>query len=148
VASWAPEYAEEVPLADLERRAGRVLTEHDLDRLAAMDMITPTGRPDVYRVDPGLLGLGIQLLDLPIAHEAVLAARTALLAHSRAAAAELSRLFRAEVGEPDAPGAGDPERVAQVRSLSAHMQPLVVQALVTVFQRSLKQELRTWLTEQ
>ena len=29
-----------------------------------------------------------------------------------------------------------------MKSLSAHMQPMVVQALVTAFQRSLKEELR------
>ena len=36
----------------------------------------------------------------------------------------------------------DPEHVAAMKSLSAHMQPMVVQALVTAFQRSLKEELR------
>ncbi len=148
VASWAPEKAEEAARAELERRAGRALTEHDLDRLTAMDVITPTGDPDVFRVDLGMLGLGIQLLDVPIAHETILAARAALLEHSRAAAAELSRLFRDAVGEPAAHGDADPQRVAQVRSLSAHMQPLVVQALVTAFQRSLKQELREWLSKE
>jgi len=147
VASWAPENAAEASLAELERRAGRALTEQDLDRLVALDVITPTGTADRFRVDPGLLGLGIQLLDVPIAHETILAARTSLLEHSRAAAAELSRLFRAAVGEPDTRSADDPERAARVRSLSAHMQPLVVQALVTAFQRSLTQELRAWLTQ-
>ena len=32
-----------------------------------------------------------------------------------------------------------------MKSLSAHMQPLVVQALLTTFQRSLTEELREWL---
>ncbi|WP_255950438.1 MerR family transcriptional regulator [Streptomyces odontomachi] len=145
VASWAPENAEEATLTELERRAGRALNADDLERLAAMDVITRTGAPDVFRVDPGLLGLGIQLLDLPIPPKAVLAARGALLEHSRAAAVELARLFRDAVGEPGAEGEQHPERVAQARSLSAHMQPLVIQALVTIFQRSLSQELREWL---
>ncbi len=34
-----------------------------------------------------------------------------------------------------------------MKSLSAHMQPLVVQALLTTFQRSLREELREWLKE-
>jgi len=42
---------------------------------------------------------------------------------------------------------GEQESVAAVKSLSAHMQPLVVQALLTAFQRSLKDELREWLKE-
>ncbi|MGX1240565.1 hypothetical protein RKD46_001669 [Streptomyces pseudovenezuelae] len=61
-----------------------------------------------------------------------------LIEHSRAAAHELSQLFRGEVAQ----------RAAQdVRSLSAHMEPLVVQALLTTFQRSLKEELREWTSE-
>ena len=34
-----------------------------------------------------------------------------------------------------------------MKSLSAHMQPMVVQALVTAFQRSLKEELRAAFAE-
>jgi hypothetical protein len=33
-----------------------------------------------------------------------------------------------------------------VRSLSAHMAPIVVQALLTTFQRSLKEEVHQWLS--
>ncbi|MFD9329539.1 MerR family transcriptional regulator [Streptomyces sp. NPDC060065] len=137
VASWAPDAAEDVTREELERRAGRSLREEELDRLAAMSVITRTA--DSFRVDPGLLRLGVQLLDVPIAHETILAARTVLLEHSRAAAHELSALLRDAVGEG--------ESVAAVKSLSAHMQPLVVQALLTTFQRSLKEELREWLKE-
>ncbi|MFC9842052.1 MerR family transcriptional regulator [Streptomyces sp. NPDC060223] len=137
VASWAPDAAEYVTREELEQRTGRSLDEEELDRLAAMGIITPTA--DSFRVDPGLLRLGVQLLDVPIAHETILAARTVLLEHSRAAAHELSALLRDAVGER--------ESVAAVKSLSAHMQPLVVQALLTTFQRSLKEELREWLKE-
>ncbi|MFI1004641.1 MerR family transcriptional regulator [Streptomyces galbus] len=136
VASWAPEAAETVPRAELDRRAGRELTDAEVDRLAAMDVLTPDG--DCYRVDAGLLRLGVELLDVPLSQEVVLAAREVLLEHSRAAAQALSRLLRDAVAE----------RAAEdVRSLSAHMHPLVVQALLTTFQRSLRQELRGWLTE-
>ncbi|PKT70871.1 transcriptional regulator [Streptomyces populi] len=137
VASWAPDATEEVTREELERRAGRSLGDADLERLAAMSVIEGTGDP--VRLDPGLLKLGLELLDVPIADESLLAARTVLLEHARAAARELSGLFRDAVGEQDS--------VAAVKSLSAHMQPLVVQALLTAFQRSLKDELREWLKE-
>ncbi|MGX1912002.1 MerR family transcriptional regulator [Streptomyces phaeochromogenes] len=140
VASWAPDSAEEVSRAELERRAGRPLSAEDLDRLVAMSVVKEAAAPDTYRLDLGLLRLGVQLLDVPIAHETILAARTVLLKHTRAAAHELSLLFRDEVSER--------ESVEAVKDLSAHMQPLVVQALLTTFQRSLKEELREWLTEE
>lgn len=140
VASWAPDSAEEMNRAELERRAGRPLSAEDLDRLVAMSVVREAAVPGTYRVDLGLLRLGVQLLDVPIAHETILAARTVLLKHTRAAAHELSLLFRDEVSER--------ESVEAVKDLSAHMQPLVVQALLTTFQRSLKEELREWLTEE
>jgi DNA-binding transcriptional MerR regulator len=142
VASWAPDSAEEASHADLERRAGRSLSEEDIDRLAAMGVLERAGDADGYRLDPGLLRLGVQLLDVPIAHETILAARTVLLEHTRSAAHELTRLFRDEVWNPYRERESDPEHVAAMKSLSAHMQPMVVQALVTAFQRSLKEELR------
>lgn len=152
VASWAPDAAEDATREELERRAGRPLGEEDLERLVAMNIIERAegasgtahssgspAAPDTFRVDPTLLALGVQLLDVPLAHESILAARGVLLEHSRAAARELSALLREAVGEH--------ESVAAVKSLSAHMQPLVVQALLTTFQRSLKAELREWLKE-
>ncbi|MGX8909252.1 MerR family transcriptional regulator [Streptomyces netropsis] len=140
VASWLPDTAEEATRAQLERRAGRALAEEDIDRLAALNVLERMdaqegegGDGDAFRVDLGLLRLGVRLLDVPIALETILAARTVLLEHARSTARELTRLFEGEV---------DTENIEAMKSLSAHMQPLVVQALVTAFQRSLKQELR------
>ncbi|MGW3113301.1 MerR family transcriptional regulator [Streptomyces sp. NPDC001091] len=138
VSSWAPEAVETIGRAELDRRAGRRLTDDDVRRLAAMDVLAPAEADDTYRVDSGLLRLAVQLLDLPFSPEVILAARTTLLDHSRAAAQELSSLLRDAV----------PRHTPQdVRTLSAHMQPLVIQALLTTFQRSLRQEVREWLGE-
>ncbi|WKX14642.1 MerR family transcriptional regulator [Streptomyces sp. NL15-2K] len=134
VASWAPDTVETVTREELERRAGRPLADADVERLAAMNVVSRDG--DALRVDAGLLRLGVELLDVPLSQETILAARTTLIEHSRTAAHELSRLLRDAVAERD-PG--------DVKSLSAHMHPLVVQALLTTFQRSLREELREWL---
>jgi DNA-binding transcriptional MerR regulator len=136
VASWLPEGSEEIGRKELEDRVGRPLDEADLDRLAAMNVLERTADPAAFRVDPGTLHLGLRLLDMPIPVDAILAAREVMLEHARAAAREISRIFRDEVWEPD--------RVAQMRSLSGRMQPLVVQALVTTFQRSMREEVRAW----
>lgn len=147
VASWIPDSAEEATREELERRVGRELSEEDLERLAAIGALVRTDEPDVVRIDPSLLHLGLRLLDVPISLEAIRAARTVMVEHTRSAARELSRLFRAEVWESTREDEPGHERVARTKSLSAHMQPLVVQALVTAFQRSMKEELRTWLGE-
>ncbi|MER5783662.1 MerR family transcriptional regulator [Streptomyces mobaraensis] len=151
VASWVPDGTEEITHAELERRAGRPLTEDDIAKLAAMDVLERrpgTGGPgeppaaDRFRVDPGLLALGTQLLAVPAPLATVLAARTVLLDHARATAQELTRLFHEEVWGPYEARETDPAEVEAMKSLSAHMQPLVVQALVTAFQRALREELR------
>ncbi|MGI5459695.1 MerR family transcriptional regulator [Streptomyces sp. CA-249302] len=136
VASWAPDTVETVSAEELQRRAGRRLGEDDVERLTAMGVVRPEG--DGFRIDAGLLRLAVQLLDVPLSQDAILAARKVLVAHSRAAAHELSQLFRGEVSE---------RAEEDVKSLSAHMQPIVVQALLTTFQRSLKEEVHAWLTE-
>ncbi|MFD9375860.1 MerR family transcriptional regulator [Streptomyces sp. NPDC059999] len=140
VATWAPDAPLESSREELEKRAGRPLTDADLRRLTAMNVLAPTAAG--FRVDVGLLRLGVALLDVPIAYETILAARTVLQEHARTAAHELTALFRDEVWGPFTEGESDPERVESMKALSAHMQPMVVQALVTAFQRSLKQELR------
>ena len=140
--AWIPDKAEDATRDQLERRVGRALTEEDLDRLAAMSVLVRTDDPQVFRVDPGLLHLGVRLLDVPIALETILAARTVVIEHTRSAARELSRLFKDEVWDPTGSGGPDEDEMARMKSLSAHMQPMVVQALVTAFQRSMKQELR------
>lgn len=142
VASWTPDEPARTTREALERRAGRPLADTDIDRLAAMNVLERTESGDTFRVDPGLLGLGVALLDVPIALETILAARTVLLEHARATARDLTRLFHDEVWGPYRERESDPERVEEMKSLSAHMQPMVVQALVTAFQRSLKRELR------
>ncbi|WP_406724201.1 MerR family transcriptional regulator [Streptomyces sp. GD-15H] len=136
VASWAPGTVERVPREELERRAGRALGEEDLQRLAALSVVERDGED--FRVDAGLLRLGVELLDVPLSHETILEARAALTEHARAAAQDLSRLLRDAVAERD---------TRDVKSLSAHMHPLVVQALLTTFQRSLREELRGWLDD-
>ncbi|OIK24979.1 MerR family transcriptional regulator [Streptomyces malaysiense] len=142
VASWAPDSVETLPRAELERRAGRVLADEELERLTAAGVLiadaeTGAGGEDRFRVDTGLLRLGLELLDVPLSRGTILAAREVLMEHSRAAARELARLFRGEVAERD---------TRDVRDLSAHIHPLVVQALLTTFQRSLREELSELLS--
>ncbi|NUO45496.1 MAG: MerR family transcriptional regulator [Streptomyces sp.] len=134
VASWAPDTTETAERRELERRAGRPLADDDVQRLAAMGVVQPDGED--FRFDSGLLRLGVRLLDVPLSQESILAARNVLVEHARVAAHELAELFRGEVSERD---------TEDVRSLSAHMHPIVVQALLTTFQRSLREELSGWV---
>ncbi|WP_042450202.1 MerR family transcriptional regulator [Streptacidiphilus jiangxiensis] len=148
VASWQPETAERISRDQLERRAGRPLDDADLDRLAAMGAIR---RPEPahgdepeagsFPVDPGLLPLGLRILDVPIPLETLVAARAVVRLHSRATAHDLHRLFRDTVWRPFLASDPDEAGLERMKELSSHIEPLVIQALVTAFQRSLAEEL-------
>ncbi len=142
VAAWMPDTVDETTHEELEARVGRELTAEDLGRLEAMSALEHTEQPGVYRVDPSMVHLGVRLLDVPISQKSILASREVLLEHARTAARELSVLFRDEVWAPYREREADPAEVRRMRSLSAHMQPMVVQALLTAFQRALREELR------
>ncbi len=141
VASWTPESAEEASRAQLERRTGRALSDADLDSLAAMGALHRTDDPEVFKVDPGLLPLGVRVLDVPIPLETLLAARAVVRLHSRATAHDLHRLFRDTVWRPYRESGPEPAELERMRELTDRIQPVVVQALVTAFQRSLAEEL-------
>jgi DNA-binding transcriptional MerR regulator len=142
VAAWMPDTVDETTHEELESRVGRELTDDDLGRLEAMSALERTEQPGVYRVDPSMVHLAVRLLDVPISQQSILASREVLLDHARTAARELSVLFKNEVWAPYREREADPEEVRRMRTLSAHMQPMVVQALLTAFQRSLRTELR------
>ncbi|MBU7600654.1 MerR family transcriptional regulator [Streptomyces sp. P38-E01] len=148
VASWMPDSADEVTREQLERRAGRPLADADIERLEAMNVLVRGQDPSVFEVDAGLLPLGVRLLELPISQEAVVRSRQLMLDHARQLAGELSKLFREEVWDPYRSQEPDEEEVERMKTLSAHMQPLVVQALLTAFQRSLREELRGTFPEE
>ncbi|GAA4993973.1 MerR family transcriptional regulator [Kitasatospora paranensis] len=141
VASWTPEAAEEADRAQLSRRAGRTLSDADVDRLAAMGALHRTEDPDVFKIDPGLLPLGVRVLDVPIPLETLLAARAVVRLHSRATAHDLHRLFRDTVWKPYRESGPEPAELERMKLLTDQIQPLLVQALVTAFQRSLAEEL-------
>ncbi|MFE9421582.1 MerR family transcriptional regulator [Kitasatospora sp. NPDC006697] len=141
VASWTPEHTEEADTAQLARRVGRELSAADLDRLVAMGALHRTDRPEVFRVDPGLLPLGARVLDLPIPLETILATRAVVRLHSEATARELHRLFRETVWKPFREGEPSPAEVDRMRELTGRIEPLLAQALVTAFHRSLAEQL-------
>lgn len=141
VAAWTPESTEEAEVGQLCRRVGRELTEDDLDRLVAMGALQRTERAGVFRVEPGLLPLGARLLDLPIPLETIVATRAVVRLHSQATARELHRLFRETVWKPFRESEPAEAEVERMRELTGQIEPMLTQALVTAFHRSLAEQL-------
>jgi hypothetical protein len=95
----------------------------------------------VFRVEPGLLPLGARLLDLPIPLETIVATRAVVRLHSQATARELHRLFRETVWKPFRESEPAEAEVDRMRELTGQIEPMLTQALVTAFHRSLAEQL-------
>lgn len=144
LAPWAPESAEELDRAELERRAGRRLSRDDVDLLVALGIIEAAGR-DSFRTTPSLLGMGIEMLDLPVSAAVLRQAADVIHEHATAVAEGLTEVFRRGVWEPFRRGeTGDREQLAAVVS---RLRPLAVQGLVNAFGRAADRAVRRTIAD-
>ena len=138
LAPWLADAWEECSRAGLETRAGRPLSDADVDMLVALGVVQADGTDD-YLVSAAQLGVGVGLLDLGYPIEAARAAATVYAAHGRAIAEELYELFRTEVW-PVYKGRGvSPETIQEVVE---RLKPLSVNALVHAYEAGMDETRR------
>ena len=130
LAPWMPERPEELDRAALERRAGRRLTREDVDLLVSLGVIDRAGR-DVFRTTSSALGMGLELIDLPVPAAVLREAAEVIHEHAAAVAEGLTEVFRRGIWEPFRRGeTSDRDQLAVVVS---RLRPLVVRGLVNAF---------------
>jgi DNA-binding transcriptional MerR regulator len=130
LAPWTPERTEELDRGGLERRAGRRLARQELELLLALGIVERTGRGR-FRTTPSSLGMGLEMLDLPVSAAVLREAAAVIHEHAAAVAEGLTEVFRHGVWEPFRRGeTGDREQLA---ALARRLRPLVVQGLVSAF---------------
>ncbi|WP_433327852.1 MerR family transcriptional regulator [Spirillospora sp. CA-294931] len=137
---WAPEVAEELEPHELDRRAGRHLDEESLKRLEALGIVERPASGRVRVLSPALIGLGAELSALPL--ETLIASHEVVERHTTALAAELQRVFQETVVRPYRERGRPPEERDRLLELSAQLKPLMIQSLVTAFQRAVDDVLR------
>lgn len=139
LAPWTPEMPETLDRAMLEKRAGRALTDADLEVLVAIGVVEPTPTEDVFRLAPAHLAVGMGFLDAGLPVDAALAARRVITEHGRALAVELTELFRTLVW-PHLVASGQPPEL--ITAMIERFKPLTVQALVTSYEEAVDDEKR------
>jgi DNA-binding transcriptional MerR regulator len=130
LAPWMADSREELPRAELERRAGRALGTDDLETLEALGVLRPCGRGR-FHVSMSQLGVGLGLLDLGYPIEAARAAAEVYAAHGRAIAEELYELFRTKVWPVYKEQGVSPERIQDVVE---RLKPLSIASLVQAYE--------------
>jgi len=138
LAPWMADSREELPRAELERRAGRVLDAGDLDTLEALGVVRPCGRGR-FQVSMSQLGVGLGLLDLGYPIEAARAAAQVYAAHGRAIAEELYELFRTKVWPVYKEQGVSPERIQEVVE---RLKPLSISSLVQAYEAGMDETRR------
>ncbi|RYY49777.1 MAG: MerR family transcriptional regulator [Actinomycetales bacterium] len=139
LAPWTPELPETIDRAMLEKRAGRELSDDDLEVLVAIGVVEPTPTEDVFRLAPAHLAVGMGFLDAGLPVDAALAARRIMSEHGRTLAVELTELFRTSVW-PQLVASGQPPEL--MTAMIERFKPLTVQALVTAYEEAVDDEKR------
>ncbi|WP_340538982.1 MerR family transcriptional regulator [Nocardioides sp. GXZ039] len=136
LAPWQSDLPVDMERDELERRAGRDLSEEDLATLVALGIVRVRG--ERFLVARTQLGIGIRLLDLGFPREVAESARDIYQAHGRQMAEELHDM----VAEKLAPhyDSQDSERFQEVME---RLKPLSVGGLVTAYETEVAKAARS-----
>ena len=140
LAPWLAELPETVSREELTRRAGRDLSDQDLDTLNALGIVFPA-KQDRFQVTVAHLSTGVALLDLGMPVEAALAAQEIFTLHGRKVAEELTELFRTKVWPSFKEG--EPEHL---REVAEKFKPVTIAALVTAYESAVNEQRRETIT--
>ncbi|TDB97212.1 MerR family transcriptional regulator [Actinomadura sp. 7K534] len=139
---WAPERPEDLDRHELDRRAGRHLDDDLLKRLEALGVVEFVSDDVVRVVSPALLGSSAELAALPMPLDTLIASHEAVDRHTTALAAELQRAFQDTVVRPYREGGRSPEERERLMDMAGKLKPLMIQSLVTSFQRAVDKAIR------
>ncbi|MFG2090576.1 MULTISPECIES: MerR family transcriptional regulator [unclassified Spirillospora] len=139
---WAPERPEDLGRHDLDRRAGRHLDDDVLKRLEALGVVELVSEDIVRVLSPALLGISAELAALPMPLDTLVASHEAVDRHTTALAAELQRVFQDTVVRPYREGGRAPHERERLMEMTGKLKPLMIQSLVTSFQRAVDKAIR------
>lgn len=135
--SWAPGPREELTRRQLEKRAGRKLGDEQLERLVMTGAVAQTSGGS-FEVLPAF-DVGIQMLDMDIPLDSIVAASEAITRHMDSLADELTEILRTRVIEPYRKNRFAEVDAAKFESTMSRLRQLTLEAVVSGFQRAANQ---------
>jgi DNA-binding transcriptional MerR regulator len=136
LAPWQADLPVAMSRAELSRRAGRELTDDDLDTLVALGVVRR--RQHQLAVAVSQLPNGMRLLDLGFPAEVAEAAKQVFQTHGREMADELEDVIRTRLAPAYAEGMDD----ERLREVLERLKPLSVGGLVTADESSVTKAAR------
>jgi DNA-binding transcriptional MerR regulator len=145
---WAPDRPEDLGRHELDRRAGRHLDDEAVARLTALGVVSPLPGGAVRVISPALLGVSAELAELPIPLDTLIASHEAVERYTSALAEELQQVFQDTVVRPYRERGRPPEERDRLLELATKLKPLMIQSLVTSFQRAVDRAIRRSVPDQ
>lgn len=139
---WLPEDPRTVDRAELDARAGRAVTDADLDRLVELGVLHRERDGALQLTSDAMLDHGLQLLAAELDLDTQLHCQRIVERHTAALADELFALFRDSVLREYREGGRTPEHRDRILALLHRLKPLTVQGVVTHFQLAMNNAIR------
>ena len=139
---WIPEHGEDLTRADLDRRAGRPLTDDDVDTLVTLGALVrhDDGRVRVHGATA--LAAALAALDSGLPPEMWQRAQAAIEKHTSALAEDLMALFQDEVLQPYRDRGRPADERSRLAAALSRLKPITVQGVVTTFGRAVNRTIR------
>lgn len=134
--SWVAGGHEVVTRHQLDSKAGRKLTDAQVERLVAVQAIRPVG--DRYELLPAF-DVGLSGLDLDIPVDSLVEANAAIQRHMEALADELTVILKEKVLRPSREQLHTDEDKVRLEKTMSRLRQLTLQAVVSGFQRAANQ---------
>ncbi|MGH3913368.1 MAG: MerR family transcriptional regulator [Pseudonocardiaceae bacterium] len=142
LAPWLPEEPEDVDRAELDERAGRALTDDDLERLVQLGVIGRGNDDGLTLTSADMLAYGLDLLDADLDFAVALASKQIIERHTSALATELVALFHDTVLRAYRERGRPPELRTRLIALLEQLKPITVNGVVTNFQLAVNRAIR------
>ncbi|GAB3556802.1 DNA-binding transcriptional MerR regulator [Actinopolyspora lacussalsi] len=149
LAPWTSDQAEEIDRQELDRRAGRALSDEETEQLLTLGILERitdgTDDNDEQRLrltSASMLNVGLQITELRLPREMLLQAKHIVEEHTSQMASELRELFAANVLRPYVERGRPESERERVRTAADQLRPLTIQVLVNGFQRAVNDVIR------
>jgi DNA-binding transcriptional MerR regulator len=139
---WVPEEIEEVDRAELARRAGRSLSDEDLDSLCDLGAVTPLPDGRLQLHGSGTLGSALAVIDSDLPTDVWRRAHGLIEKHTTALAEELMEMFQDEVLQPYRERGRRADERDRLAAALSQLKPVTVLGLVTAFGRAVNRTIR------
>ncbi len=139
---WVPEQVEELDRAELDRRAGRALSDAELSALEGLRVIERGDDGLVRLLGPTTLHDGLAVLDSGLPPEVWARAHRIVARHTAALAEELMEMFQEEVLQPYRDRGRPAAERGRLAAALGQLKPITVSGVVTAFGRAVNRTIR------